>query len=103
MDWAVFFCAIQPETLGFWRSDTLGIDFVPTSEDQKPWMSEGGPTVFVLFAAETKCFDVAEPFKMNFKMRDLVSMVAQLERAGSVVTLKDSTPVVGEFAHLEDL
>ena len=97
-----FFRAAQPETLAAWYRDTLGVDLVPAAEDQVPWMTKGGPMVFAPFAAETTYFDEAKPFMLNFKVRDLTAMVAQLERAGINVTLKDPMPGIGKFAHLSD-
>lgn len=97
-----FFRAEHPETLATWYKETLGIDLVPTAEDQMPWMVDGGPMVFAPFAADTTYFDLAKPFMLNFKVRDLAAMVTQLEAAGIEVTLKDPMPGIGKFAHLSD-
>ncbi|MEO0379875.1 MAG: VOC family protein [Pseudomonadota bacterium] len=97
-----FFRAEQPEALATWYKDTLGIDLVPTAEDQMPWMTDGGPMVFAPFSADTTYFDASKPFMLNFKVRDLAAMVVQLEAAGVAVNVKDPMPGIGKFAHLSD-
>lgn len=97
-----FFRAARPEDLAKWYRDTLGIDLVPTAADQKPWLAEGGPMVFAPFAADTTYFRADKPFMLNFKVRDLAAMVAQLEAAGIEVTPVPAMPGIGKFAHLHD-
>ena len=97
-----FFRAKAPEALALWYRDTLGIDLVPTAMDQQPWMAEGGMTVFAPFAADTDYFAAGQAFMLNFKVKDLDAMIAQLEAAGTPVTLKDPMPGIGRFAHLAD-
>ena len=97
-----FFRSERPEALATWYKDTLGIDLVPTAEDQLPWNAEGGPTVFAPFAADTTYFDAAQQFMLNFRVRDLAAMVSQLEKAGITVEVKDPMPGIGKFAHLSD-
>jgi predicted enzyme related to lactoylglutathione lyase len=97
-----FFRTAQPEDLAKWYRDTLGIDLVPTSEDQKPWIASGGPMVFAPFAADTTYFSADKAFMLNFRVRDLVAMVAKLEAAGIEVTTMPDMPGIGKFAHLHD-
>ena len=97
-----FFRAHAPEALALWYRNHLGIDLVPTAVDQTPWMAEGGMTVFAPFAADTDYFAADKAFMLNFKVRDLDAMVAQLTTAGVKVTVKDTMPGIGKFAHLVD-
>jgi predicted enzyme related to lactoylglutathione lyase len=97
-----FFRAARPADLARWYRDTLGIDLVPTSQDQKPWIAGGGPTVFAPFAADTTYFSVGKAFMLNFKVRDLAAMIAQLKAAGIEVTAVPEMPGIGKFAHLHD-
>ena len=97
-----FFRSKAPEALATWYRDMLGIDLVPTAQDQVPWMAEGGATVFAPFAADTDYFAADKAFMLNFRVRDLDAMVAQL-RAGKVaVKVMDEVPGIGRFAHLAD-
>ncbi|WP_299723019.1 VOC family protein [uncultured Tateyamaria sp.] len=97
-----FFRAERPDELAKWYRDMLGIDFVPTDADQKPWSPEGGATVFAPFSADTTYFAADKAFMLNFKVRDLGAIIAQLEAAGISVTRLDDMPGIGKFAHLAD-
>lgn len=97
-----FFRSKQPEVLAQWYRDALGIDLVPTAADQTPWMAEGGATVFAPFAEDTTYFSANKAFMLNFRVRDLAAMMAQLKAAGIDVRLVEEMPGVGKFAHLED-
>ena len=90
-----FFRSEQPEVLAEWYRDMLGIDLVPTAVDQKPWMAEGGATVFAPFAADTTFFNADKTFMLNFRVRDLAAMVAQLEAAGIDVQVAEEMPGIG--------
>ncbi|WP_415921389.1 VOC family protein [Tateyamaria sp. SN6-1] len=97
-----FFRSERPEALAVWYRDRLGIDLVPRAVDQKPWEAMGGATVFAPFAADTDYFAADKPFMLNFRVRDLGAMVAQLRAAGVLVEVKDDMPGIGRFAHLSD-
>lgn len=97
-----FFRSDAPEALATWYRDMLGIDLVPTAADQKPWIAEGGATVFAPFAADTDYFAADKAFMLNFRVGDLDAMVAQLQAAGIAVEMKDAMPGIGRFAHLSD-
>lgn len=97
-----FFRSEAPEQLAVWYRDTLGIDLVPTAQDQAPWMAEGGATVFAPFAADTDYFSADKAFMLNFRVRSLDAMVAQLRAAGTEVKVLDDMPGIGRFAHLTD-
>ena len=97
-----FFRAKDPEGLATWYRDMLGIDLVPKSENDAPWMASGGPTVFAPFAADTDYFAADKAFMLNFRVGNLNRLVAQLEDAGIEVRKVDDMPGVGRFAHLTD-
>ena len=92
----------QPEVLAQWYRDMLGIDLVRTSADQQPWMTEGGAVVFAPFARDISYFAADKAFMLNFKVRDLAAIVAQLETAGVEVNSLPEMPGIGKFAHLTD-
>ena len=75
----LFFRSQKPEELAVWYRDVLGISLVPTSQDQMPWMAEGGATVFAPFADDTDYFDASKRFMINFRGADLDAMIAQVK------------------------
>ena len=97
-----FFRSQAPEALAAWYRDMLGIDLVPTAQDQMPWMAEGGATVFAPFASDTDYFAADKAFMLNFRVRDLDTLVAQLRAGGVEVKELDEMPGIGRFAHLAD-
>ena len=98
----LFFRSRAPADLAAWYRDTLGIDLVPTAVDQMPWIADGGPTVFAPFADDTDYFSADKAFMLNFRVANLVAMIAQLESTGTAVKRLDDMPGVGKFAHLAD-
>jgi len=99
----VFFRAQSPKVLAKWYSDHLGVSLTPEDYDHEPWTQAAGPTVFGPFPADTKYFGRAEQaFMLNFRVRDLDAMVAQLERAGIQVKVDPKTYPNGRFARLSD-
>ena len=97
-----FLRSAQPEVLARWYRDMLGIDLVLTSADQQPWMTEGGAVVLAPFAQDIYYLAADKAFMLNFKVRDLAAMVAQLETAGVEVKPLPEMSGIGKFAHLTD-
>src|SRR5580765_1829637 len=99
----VFFRAMDPAALGRWYKEHLGIDLVPGDYGQKPWSQEAGPTVFAPFAHDTDYFGRADQqWMINFRVRNLDAMVAQLRAAKIAVTVDPETYPNGRFARLHD-
>ena len=48
----LFFRARDPESLGRWYAERLGVAG-PPGQDGVPWWQEAGPTVFAPFSADT--------------------------------------------------
>jgi predicted enzyme related to lactoylglutathione lyase len=98
----LFFRSENPERLAKWYETHLGISLVPTSDEQKPWHQDAGPTAFAPFKKDTKYFGKPEQYWMvNFRVADLKAMVAQLRAAGVTVEEPKSYPN-GDFARLQD-
>jgi glyoxylase I family protein len=98
-----FFKARDPKALTQWYSDHLGVTTTPTSYGQEPWTQAAGPTAFQPFAENTKYFGRAEQaFMLNFRVRNLDAMVAQLRRADIKVTVDPQSYPNGRFARLAD-
>lgn len=98
----VFFRANDPAALAQWYLDHLGID--PVSE-MGAWLQEAGVTVFAPFSADTTYFgDPSQQFMINFRVRDLTALTAQLEEAGVTVETRAEwdVPEIGRFARIHD-
>lgn len=98
----VFFRAKDPAALAEWYRDHLGIDPAPMDMDTLPWRSEGGITVFAPFPEDTEYFAADRQFMLNFRVRELDAMVAQLQNAGIDVFNRQDMEGLGRFAHLRD-
>lgn len=99
-----FFRAKDPAALAAWYDTNFGIDPVPSDYETLPWHQNEGPTVFAPFAADTEYFgeDSSKTFMLNFRVRDLDKMVAQLEANGNVVKVDPETYPNGRFARVYD-
>jgi len=99
----LFFRSKNPSTLAQWYLDHLGIDLVPGDYGQKPWSQESGPTAFAPFAHDSDYFGNPEKqWMINFRVRDLDAMVAQLRAAQIQVSVDGETYPNGRFARLID-
>jgi glyoxylase I family protein len=99
----LFFRAHDPKALGDWYQQHLGIALTPSGEGGSVWQQEAGPTVFSPFPETTKYFgDPNKVWMVNFRVRDLDKMVAQLRTAGIEVKDPESYPNIGRFARLHD-
>ena len=98
-----FFRAKDPKALANWYRQHLGISLTPTSESDHVWEQEAGPTSFTPFPETTKYFgDASKAWMINFRVRDLNKMIAQLRAAGIEVKDPESYGSIGSFARLHD-
>jgi glyoxylase I family protein len=98
-----FFRAHDPKTLGRWYQDHLGVLVIPTSYGQQSWTQEAGETAFAPFPETTKYFgDLSKQWMINFRVRDLDKMAAQLRAAGIEVMIDPEKYPNGKFASLND-
>lgn len=99
----LFFRADNSSELAVWYEKHLGVSLVPGDYEQQPWMQEAGPTVFAPFDKKTDYFGNAQKVWMiNFRVRDLDKMVAQLRDAGVEVKVDPQLYPNGRFARLYD-
>jgi glyoxylase I family protein len=100
----LFFRAKDPKALGSWYQEHLGVGLTPSSNGEHVWKQEAGPTAFTPFPETTKYFgDAQKVWIVNFRVRDLDKMAAQLRAAGIEVKVDpQSYPNVGRFARLHD-
>ena len=98
-----FFRAQDPAALAGWYEKHLGIAPTPASYEQEPWRQEAGPTVLAPFPADTSYFGQARyTWMINFRVRNLDAMVAQLRSAGIPVEVDAEVYPNGRFARLND-
>jgi glyoxylase I family protein len=99
----LFFRARDPEALGRWYEEMLGVVRTPKDYGTPPWSQEAGPTVFEPFPRQTEYFGEAEQqWMVNFRVQSLDAMVAQLRAAGVEVTVYPEHYPNGRFARLHD-
>ena len=80
-----FFRARDPGALSRWYAEHLGIAAM-NEETQDVWWQESGPTVWSPFAEDTEYFGRREQqWMVDFRVRDLDAMLAQLRAAGVTV------------------
>jgi predicted enzyme related to lactoylglutathione lyase len=98
-----FFRARDPAALSAWYDRHLGVTPVPPDYDTLPWVQEAGPTVFAPFQQTTEYFGRPEQMWMlNFRVRDLAAIVAQLHAADIDVEVDPEVYPNGRFARLAD-
>jgi predicted enzyme related to lactoylglutathione lyase len=75
-----FLRAADPAALAAWYRDCLGLD----ADENGLWRQDAGPTVFATFESETDYFgSLAQQTMINFRVRDLDAMLAQLRANGA--------------------
>jgi predicted enzyme related to lactoylglutathione lyase len=92
--------AADPVALSEWYRDCLGLD----TDEHGLWRPEAGPTVFATFESDTDYFgSPTQQTMLNFRVRDLDAMLAQLSDKGADV---DGEPQemegVGRFGWVTD-
>lgn len=97
----VFFRTRDPEALGRWYAEHLGVDEPPATYEHDVWWQQAGPTVWAAFPEDA---DEVGPhgWMINFRVTDLDRMVAQLHAAGIDVAVDPEFYPNGRFASLSD-
>ncbi|WP_406376289.1 VOC family protein [Streptomyces sp. NBC_00647] len=95
-----FMRAADPTALSAWYRDSLGLD----ADENGLWRQESGPTVFAAFESETDYFGSrAQQAMLNFRVRDLDAMLAQLRAKGADVAEEtQDMEGVGRFGWVTD-
>ena len=77
-----FVRAKDPVALGEWYRDCLGLDL----DQHGLWQQQAGATVFAAFESDTDYFGSrGQQTMLNFRVRDLDAMLAQLRKRGAAV------------------
>ena len=92
--------AADPAALSAWYRDCLGLD----ADESGLWRQGPGPTVFAAFEADTEYFGSrAQHTMLNFRVRDLSAMLAQLRAKGADVSgAAQDMEGVGRFGWVTD-
>ncbi|WP_375432893.1 VOC family protein [uncultured Friedmanniella sp.] len=78
-----FLRAADPAALSAWYRDCLGLDV----DERGLWQQDVGPTVFATFESDTDYLgSLSQQAMLNFRVRDLDAMLAQLRSQGADVT-----------------
>ena len=95
-----FMRAADPEALSAWYRDCLGLD----TDQHGLWSQEAGPTVFAAFESGTDYFGApTQQVMLNFRVRDLDAMLAQLRARGADVADEvQEMEGVGRFGWVSD-
>lgn len=104
-----FFRAQDPEGLKAWYGEVLGVGGGFGANEggrSSPWFwhPEPGPIVFEPFKATTDYFAPDKSYMLNFRVRDLDSLLEQLNARGIEIVTKEEwdTPETGRFARIHD-
>jgi predicted enzyme related to lactoylglutathione lyase len=95
-----FLRTADPEALGAWYRDCLGLD----ADEHGLWSQEAGPTVFAPFPADTDYFgSPTQQVMLDFRVRDLDAMLAQLRAKGADVAEEtQDMEGIGRFGWVTD-
>jgi predicted enzyme related to lactoylglutathione lyase len=99
----VFFRAREPEALSAWYAEHLGVEIDPSYGGASfPW-TDGGSTVWCPFSEGGAYFGPAhQGWMINYRVRDLDAMLAQLRGAGVDVASEVEESEFGRFGWAYD-
>jgi predicted enzyme related to lactoylglutathione lyase len=95
-----FMRAADPAALGAWYRECLGLD----ADGSGLWQQGDGPTVFATFEPDTDYLGPpSQQAMINFRVRDLEAMLAQLRAKGAEVAAEtQEMDGVGRFGWVTD-
>ena len=100
----IFFKAKDPAKLRAWYRENLGLP--GEGDGETMFATEGDPGPFLIwspFPTDTKYFEPSKsPFMINFRVKDLRAMLAQLRAAGATVDEKVQEESYGKFGWVMD-
>jgi glyoxylase I family protein len=99
----LFFRAHDPKSLAEWYRSHLGVALTGSGLDHSGWHTDAGPTAFQPFSLTSQYFgDAHQMWMVNFRVRNLDKMAAQLRSAGIEVKIDPQTYPYGRFARIHD-
>ncbi|HZQ06765.1 MAG TPA: VOC family protein [Anaerolineae bacterium] len=105
----IFFKSQDPEKVKAWYQAHLGIEPSPDGTPIFEWRERENPdalatTVWAPFPSDTQYFEPSRaPFMLNYRVRNLDAMLAQLRAAGVTVDDKIEDSEFGRFGWAMDL
>lgn len=96
-----FFRARDAETLRAWYAEHLGFD-VQDWGGEALFAREGDQTVWSIFSGESEYWPRGQQWMLNYRVRDLDAMLAQLRAAGVDVDDETSEDENGRFGWATD-
>lgn len=99
---ALFFRSDNDEAINAWYEKHLGVRRCGETYEQGAWYQEEGPTVFAADPPTQRSGAATATWRINFRVRDLDAMAAQLRAAGVEVEVEETVYPYGRFAHLAD-
>jgi predicted enzyme related to lactoylglutathione lyase len=98
-----FFRAKDPKGIAKWYNDHLGVTLTPGNYNDPAWRQEAGTTVFEPFKWDTTYFGApSQMWMLNFRVRSLDKMAAQLKAHGIAVEVDPEVYPNGRFAKVVD-
>lgn len=99
----LFVRADDPAALSAWYEKHLGINPVPTSYEDTPWMQEAGPTIIGPVPQDAAgMIPAGKSWLLNLRVADIEAFTKQLKAEGVTVDLDPQTYPNGRFATLSD-
>jgi predicted enzyme related to lactoylglutathione lyase len=104
----IFFKSTDPTALGAWYKEHLGIDVQAWGGAAFDWQGPdnpagGGTTAWSLFPADTDHFAPSSaPFMINYRVDDLLALLAALRAEGVQVDEKVDESEFGKFGWVID-
>ena len=102
----IFFKAKDPETLGAWYRDHLGLDVADWGGAIFNWGgpdSDAGMTLWSAFKSDTSYFEPGTAsFMVNFRVADLHALLAALKSEGCIVEDRTEESEQGKFGWVVD-
>jgi predicted enzyme related to lactoylglutathione lyase len=99
----IFFKARDAKALAEWYRDHLGVPVMAGQTDAFYETAAGEQNVWATFPADTQYFGPGPaPFMVNYRVRNLDAMLAQLRAAGAKVDDRVETYDYGRFGWADD-
>lgn len=105
----LFFRARDPDTLGAWYREHLGVGAGCNATGDGPmdewfWHAGGGPAVFAPFKADSDYFAADKAFMINLRVSGIDALLATLRDSGIAIETREEwdSPQTGRFARIHD-
>ena len=103
----IFFKAQDPDALGAWYRDHLGLDIQSWGGVTFRWKDTAlpereGATVWSLFPVSSEYFHPSSDFMVNYRVADLAQVLAELRAEGCIVDDKIEESEFGKFGWVMD-